>query len=259
MHPRRLYAHRGASAERPENTMPAFERAAEVGVDVLELDVHLTRDGHLIVSHDPTADRMAAAAVAWSAIDLADAQQLDAGWGFLAPDGTRPYAGKRIHAPTLEQVLDAFPRMRINVDIKKDGRAVDAILELVERRQAADRVTIASFHLGAVVAVRRRGYGGETALSSSEVGSLLAMPALLWRQLPFTGTAAQVPTHQGPLRLDRAPFIAKCHSLGLRVDFWTVDDRDEAVRLLALGADGIMTNHPAAIRDVFVSSAPAAR
>jgi glycerophosphoryl diester phosphodiesterase len=249
MHPRRLYAHRGASAERPENTMPAFERAAEIGVDALELDVHATRDGHLIVAHDDTALRTAGAQVAWSDLDLADAQRLDAGWGFVAPDGTRPFAGKGITVPTFAEVLDAFPALRLNVDIKGE-RSVELMLELVRGRDAEDRVTVASFQMGTLVELRRRGYGGETGLSRAEVASLLALPAVLWRQLPFTGTAAQVPTHQGPIRFDRAAFIAKCHSVGLRVDFWTIDDPDEAARLLALGADGIMTNDPAAIRSV---------
>ena len=95
------------------------------------------------------------------------------------------------------------------------------------------------------------GYGGETALSQYEVATMFAMPAVLWRQLPFTGNAAQIPTHQGPLRFDRAPFIAKCHSVGLRVDFWTIDDVTEAQRLLELGADGIMTNDPAALKSLF--------
>jgi len=79
------------------------------------------------------------------------------------------------------------------------------------------------------------------------------MPAMLWRQLPFTGSAAQVPTKQGPLRFDRPAFIAKCHSLGLRVDFWVVDDRAETARLLELGADGIMTNDPATLRPLFTA------
>jgi len=252
----RLYAHRGASAERPENTMTAFERAVEVGVHALEMDVHLTRDGHVIVTHDHTARRMCAVDAPWSALDLADVRRLDAGWGFLAPDGTRPFAGRGVGVPTFEEVLDAFPRLRLNVDIKigrarRVARAVDVVMDLVRRKQAEDRVTIASFHLATMVAIRRRGYGGETGLSRGELASLLSVPAMLWRQLPFTGTAAQVPVSQGAIRFDRAPFIAKCHSLGLRVDFWTVDDPATAERLLALGADGIMTNDPAAIRPLF--------
>ena len=255
MHERRLYAHRGASAERPENTMAAFERAVELGVDGLEMDVHVTRDGHVIVVHDDTARRMTAAAAPWIALDLADVRGLDAGWGFVAPDGTRPFAGCGIRVPTLEEVIDAFPRVRLNVDIKRGARALAATLELVRGMKVEDRVTLASFHLGTLVGLRRRGYGGETGLSRGEIASLLSLPALLWRQLPFTGTAAQVPIGQGAIRFDRAPFVAKCHSLGLRVDFWTIDDPATAERLLALGADGIMTNDPAALRPLFQHTA----
>jgi glycerophosphoryl diester phosphodiesterase len=250
VHPRRLYGHRGASAERPENTMIAFRRAVELGVDALEMDVHLTRDEQLIVAHDPTAARTCGPPLAWADLDLADARSLDAGWGFVADDGARPFAGKSICVPTFEEVLVEFPATPINVDLKGE-RAVELMLALVRRFKAEDRVTLASFQTKTAVALRRRGYGGGTALSQGEVASLLALPAVLWRQLPFTGTAAQVPTHQGVIRFDRATFVAKCHNLGLRVDFWTIDDPEEAKRLLALGADGIMTNDPAKLRGVF--------
>jgi glycerophosphoryl diester phosphodiesterase len=250
MHERRLYAHRGASAERPENTMPAFERAVELGVDALELDVHLTHDAQLVVAHDDTAARTTGAQLPWAELDLAEIQRLDAGWGFVAKDGARPFAGKGITVPTFEDVLLAFPDVHINVDIKAES-AVDLAVDLVRRLGAEDRVTLASFQLRTLVEARRRGYAGETALSQPEIASLLSLPAMLWRQLPLTGNAAQVPTKHGPVRFDRAAFVAKCHSLGLRVDYWVVDDRDEAQRLMALGADGIMTNDPAAIAPLF--------
>ncbi|MEJ7598686.1 MAG: glycerophosphodiester phosphodiesterase family protein [Kofleriaceae bacterium] len=250
MHPRRLYAHRGASAERPENTMTSFERALEIGVDALELDVQLTRDHQIIVVHDDSCARTTGAQTTWATLDLAAAQALDAGWGFVAADGTRPFAGKGISVPTFEELLDAFPGVRLNVDVK-GGAAVDAMIGLLRRKRAEDRVTLASFQTGTSVALRRKGYAGETALSSGEVASLISLPSLLWRQLPFTGTAAQVPTHRGPLRFDRTPFIAKCHSVGLRVDFWTINDPAEVARLLALGADGIMTDDPQSMRPLF--------
>jgi glycerophosphoryl diester phosphodiesterase len=169
----------------------------------------------------------------------------------------RPFAGKAIAIPTFEQVLDAFPGIRINVDLK-GARAVEIMLELIRRKRADDRITLASFQLRTLVQVRRHGYGGETALSQGEVATLLGLPAMLWRQLPFTGTAAQVPVRAGRIHFDRAAFIAKCHSIGLRVDFWTVDDRAEAARLLELGADGIMTNDPGAIRSLFAPPSAAA-
>jgi glycerophosphoryl diester phosphodiesterase len=251
MHARRLYAHRGASAERPENTHPAFERALEIGVDALELDVHLTRGGYFIVAHDDTALRTTGVRVAWPDVDLADVQRFDAGWGFIAPDGSRPFAGHGITVPLFEDVLRAYPDVQLNVDLKGEG-AVPKMLELLRRHGVEDRVTLASFNTLTLVAVRRAGFAGETGLSQGEIGSLFSLPALLWRQLPFTGTSAQVPVHHGPIRFDRAPFIAKCHSVGLRVDFWTIDDPGEASRLLDLGADGIMTNDPAALKPLFV-------
>ena len=93
MHSRRLYAHRGATADRPENTMVAFQRAVEIGVDALELDVHLTRDQAFVVAHDDTSLRMCGAGVAWHEIDLAETQRLDAGWGFVAKDGSQRTPG----------------------------------------------------------------------------------------------------------------------------------------------------------------------
>lgn len=250
MHERRLYAHRGASAERPENTLISFARAVELGVHALELDVHATRDGEIIVHHDESALRMAGVPLAWASLDYADARELDVGWGFIAPDGTRPYAGKRIAVARFAEVVATFPGVHLNVDVK-DPRAAAGTVDIVKRAGAEDRVTLAAFQLGTLVKIRRGGYAGETALAQSEVASLAALPAVLWRQLPFTGTAAQVPVNAGPLRFDRPAFVAKCHSLGLRVDYWTIDDPAEAERLLALGADGIMTNDPVALLPLF--------
>lgn len=252
MHARRLYAHRGASAERPENTLPAFARAIEIGVDALEMDVQVTRDDQLIVVHDDTGLRTTGTPTAWAELDLAEVRRLDAGWGFINAAGMRPFAGQAIGVPTFEEVLDSFPGVRINVDLK-GARAVELMLALLANKRADDRVTLASFQLATLVAVRRRGYAGETALAQAEVATLLALPALVWRQLPYTGTAAQVPVRAGAIRLDRPAFIAKCHSIGLRVDYWTVDDVGLAARLLELGADGIITNDPAALRPLFLA------
>ena len=144
-------------------------------------------------------------------------------------DGSRPFAGKGISVPTFEEVLRDVPDVHINVDIKGDGRRSKPMLELVRRIDAEERVTIASFHTAT------DGRGAPRAATPARPRSRRARsrrcsrcPRVLWRQLPFTGTAAQVPTHQGPLRFDRATFIAKCHNLGLRVDFWTIDDRDRS-------------------------------
>jgi glycerophosphoryl diester phosphodiesterase len=251
MHRRLLYAHRGAAAELPENTMRAFARAIEIGVDAIETDVHMTRDGHVVISHDPTAERMANTRVAWRDIDIADARRLDCGWGFVAADGSRPHAGCGIGPCTLEEALVEFSAVRFNVDLKQATPSIVLpVLAVLARTRAAERVTLASFRYRTLVEVRRRGHA-DTALSRPEVAALLATPDAIWRRLPRTGTAAQIPLRAGPLRLDRADFIARCHRLGLRVDYWTIDKRAEAARLLALGADGIMTDDPAALVELF--------
>jgi glycerophosphoryl diester phosphodiesterase len=251
--PLRLYAHRGASAEAPENTLPAFERALAIGVDALELDVHQTRDGHPVVSHDPTAARMAGRPVAWKQLDLAEARRLDLGWGFVAPDGSRPFAGRGVRIPTFDELLAELPaEVVLNVDLKQATPSmVPAMLEVIRRRRAAHRVVLASFHYRTLLEVRRRGYPGPTALSQPEVMAVLGTPRALLARLPYLGTCAQVPVRAGPIVLAGPRFLARCHGLGMRVDFWTINDPGEARRLLALGADGIMTDDPAAIAPVF--------
>jgi glycerophosphoryl diester phosphodiesterase len=254
-HDFRLYAHRGASAELPENTLPAFRRALALGVDALEMDVHLTRDGHPLVSHDEHAGRMGGVKARWSELDLSEAQRVDLGQGFVDPDGGRPHAGKGFRAPTFEEVLVELPGVRVNVDIKQARPPmVSPLLRLIRKHKAEDRVTLASFQTRTLIAVRQRGYGGETALAQGEVAALCALPRRVIEALALVGDAAQVPVKVGPVVMGSRWFIDKCHALGMRVDFWTINDPDEAKRLIALGADGIMTDDPArlapALRDV---------
>jgi len=233
--------------------MPAFRRALEIdGVDALEMDVHMTRDGVPVVSHDPGADRMAGVDVLWKDVDLTDARRFDLGARFVDRAGNR-FAGRGIAIPTFEEVLVELPGVRINVDIKqREPSMVRAMLTLIRRLRAEERVTIASFHWSTLFGVRRRGYGGDTALSRPEVMMLAASPRRVWRALPFVGAAAQIPERAGPVTMASRGFIAKCHDVGLRVDFWTIDDPARAEALLELGADGIMTDDPAAIAPIFV-------
>jgi glycerophosphoryl diester phosphodiesterase len=247
-----FYAHRGATAEQPENTMPSFRRALELGADVIETDVHLSADGHVIISHDPDCRRMAGAPLAFRRARLDQIRALDAGHGFVDAQGKRPFLGKGYCIPTFEEALVELPGVRFNVDIKQPGlRMVRAILGLIRRLGAADRVVLASFHLSTLLAVRSMGYEGKTSLARPEVATLLFAPRAAFRALPLKGQMVQIPTRSGPIQLATPAFIQKCHDLGLRVDFWTINDPGEARRLLAMGADGIMTDDPAAMAPVF--------
>src|SRR5687768_7474650 len=127
----RLYAHRGAAAEEPENTLPSFRRALEHGADALEMDLHMTADGHVVVSHDPDGFRMAGVHAEIRRSMLTDVRRWDVGWGFVR-DGARPFAGRRYHMPTLEEVLVELPGVPLNIDVKQSrpdmvGRVVSLL------------------------------------------------------------------------------------------------------------------------------------
>lgn len=245
-----LYAHRGASAELPENTIPAFLRALEVGATAIETDVHRTRDGHVVISHDPTGEGAARVPRSIRTATLAEVKGWDVGCGPRVRRGrAAPHA--RFTMPTLEEALEALPGVPFNVDIKQhDEDTAAAVVAAVRRASAEARVLLTSFDARTVQRVRRLGYRGPTGLGQAEVLRLLALPVAVLRAAPLAGRAAQIPVRAGPIRLDRAALVAKAHRLGIEVHYWTINDPAEAERLLALGADAVMTDDPAAVAPV---------
>lgn len=249
--PVRLYAHRGAAAELPENTMESFARALEIGADALEMDGHLSADGHVVISHDPSALRTCGVDARFRDCRLDEIRGWDAGREFFRARGGSP-GGERYRVPTLGEVLDEFPDVIINLDLKQvTPPMVEPVLEAVSRRGAADRVVLASFSLFTCLAIRRAGYPGQTALPRAEMAALLALPPSLFARLPYRGQVAEIPPRFGPIDLASPGFLARCRRLELRVDYWTINDAAEAERLLEAGADGIMTDDPAALIGVF--------
>ena len=232
----RLYAHRGASARAPENTLAAFAAALDDGADALELDVHRTADGHFVVAHDPDGARLAG-----TPERIAD----------LSLEGVRGWRVAGEPLPSLAEVLTAFPDTPLSIDLKPDEpAAVAPLLELLAAHGGEDRVTIASFHGRLVWRARRLGWQGRTALTRTEVAVLKLAPLAVAR-LVVRGQAAQVPRRSGAVHLDRRSFLERCRALGIRADFWVVNDPDEARRLLAAGATGIMSDDPARLVSVF--------
>lgn len=232
--------------------MVGFRRALERGADALETDVHLTADGHVVVSHDPSALRCAGIDCELRSARLDQVRQWDAGRAFVDPDGARPFAGGGHAIPTLEELLVEFAGVPLNLDIKQsDPPMVRPLLDLLRRHRAEERVTLASFHMATLLRVRLAGYGGPTSLPRAEIMAMLVAPAWLFALLPWRGQAAQLPLRAGSRRFDSAEVVARCRSLDLRLDYWVVDDPATAERLLALGADGIMTDDPRAIAPVF--------
>jgi glycerophosphoryl diester phosphodiesterase len=220
-HSIRVYAHRGASRELPENTLPAFRRALELGADALETDVHATADGVLVASHDPDGARVFGVARQIAQCSFEEVRA----WG----------------VPSLVEVVRQFPGVPVNVDLKVD--VPDLAVETLRRLGAEQQVTLASFRSSTLRRVRALGYRGDTGLGRSEVARLLSLPVAAQRG-PLRPPGRYV---QLPVSLAHPRVVARCHALGLRVDYWTVNDPAEARRLVQLGADGIMTDDPALI------------
>ncbi|MFV2072749.1 MAG: glycerophosphodiester phosphodiesterase family protein [Thermoanaerobaculales bacterium] len=244
-HELRLYGHRGASSRLPENTLPAFAAALEDGANALEFDIRRTADGHFVVAHDPDGIRMAGVAEEIRNISLDQVKRwnVGAGAGFDDPN--------HYLVPTLEETMQAFPGIPMSIDLKPDDPGmVSPLLEVVTRHHAEDRVTLASFSSRVVREIRRLGYRGRTTLSKLEVALVRFLPAAMARRY-VSGNAAHIPVQHGLVRLDGARFIARCRALGLRVEYWVVDDPREARRLLDAGATGIMTDDPAAVAPAF--------
>ena len=240
----RLYGHRGAPAHLPENTLAAFEKALADGANALELDVHPTADGHFVVAHDADGQRMAGVSERINESLLDQVRK----WNVAAGAGSN--LGHH-SIPTLSETLDAFPDVPMSIDLKPDDPgAVAPLLDVVTRHGAEDRVTLASFSTRVVKEIRRLGYPGRTTLSKSEVALLRFLPGAIARRF-VAGNAAHIPVTHSGIRLDGRAFITRCRSLGLRVEYWVVDDPNEARRLLDLGATGIMSDDPALIAPVF--------
>ena len=228
---RLVVAHRGASAQAPENTLEAFRLGIEQGADALELDVRLSADGIAVVIHDPTIDRTTNGTGAVAGLSLEELQRSDAG------------GGARI--PTLRAVLDSFPSIPILLEVKAP-EAQGAVATEIDRAGARERVVIASFQHRALEQLRQGPYliGADrrdvTALYT--LGRLhleTASPRCLCYAVPWRW--------RGKLEVPRPWFIRAATRQNRPVHVWTVDEPELAKLLWNRGACGIITNRPAAI------------
>ena len=232
------FAHRGGASEAPENTMPAFEQAVRLGYRYLETDAHLTADGVLVAFHDDRLDRVTdgtgvIAQLPWSTVQRAKV------------DGREPI-------PLLEDLLAAWPEIRINIDPKHDAVA-EPLAAAILRTGSVDRVCIGAFSDRRIAKVKvLTGPGLCTSMGPMEVARLVSAsrggPGLGGVRSP----CAQVPPRQGRVPLVTRRFVDTAHRLGVQVHVWTIDDRAEMARLLDLGVDGIMTDRPQVLKELLV-------
>ena len=241
-------AHRGASARAPENTLEAFRLAVEAGAGGLELDVHLTREGKVVVIHDATVDRVTDGSGAVAGMALVEVRRLDAGNSF-SPDGgqTFPYRGRGVGIPTLAEVYEEFPDTCVNADIKEARQGAEkAVLRVIQDAAAEGRTLVASTDHAVMRRFRKvSGSRISTGASRREIAAFYVLSKLHLEALVNPAyEALQAPVEHQGIKLVTPRFLKAAHSSGVRVDVWTINDAAEMRRLLDLGVDVIMTDFP---------------
>ena len=242
-----IYAHRGGAALRPENTIVAFDHGLSFGVDGLELDVHLSRDGVVVVHHDETLERTTSGRGRVSARTIDEIERLDAGYWFHPAGGgpPYPYRDQGIGVPRLGAVLRRYPGIPIIIELKSsDPELAHRTLDDVRAADAVDRVVIGSFYWRALHHARKHEPRVRTGSSREETRLALYKSYLRWPlgRPPFQ--EFQVPECVGRTTVVSPRFIAHAHRAGVPVKVWTVDDRQTMERLITWGVDGLISDRP---------------
>ena len=242
------FAHRGGAKIVPENTLEGFSEGLQAGAGVLELDVHTTADGTVVVIHDETVDRTTDGSGAVHEMALPEVKRLDAGYWFT-PDGgkTYPYRGKGVSIPTMEEVYRKFTDVPINVEIKGKRPGIEeALWRIIEGAGAEERTLVVSEDSGTIRRFREASHR-KVATASSRLELILFW---LLGRLHLGGLskpsyqALQGPDTYKGLRIVTPELVRGAHERGLRVDVWTIDHEPDMRRLLGFGVDGIMTDRP---------------
>jgi len=252
--------HRGCAGLAPENTLPSFERALAEGARILESDVHLTRDGVPVLLHDDDVARTTDGSGRATGLTFGELRKLDAGHRFQ-PEGEEgfPWRGKGLRIPSLEEALAALPGARFNLELKED------VPGLVERTLAvvrdADRAATTLLTAGDDAIMKRlrelaRAEGVPVALGAS-VGDIVDFVRTAGGDgAPREGPMAlQIPTHFGGRPLVTPELVRHAHAHGVQVHVWTINDPDEMHRLLDLGVDGLISDHPGRVVRVIADRA----
>lgn len=238
-----LIGHRGAAGLAPENTMPSFRLAVETWeVDMIELDVHATADGHCVVIHDPTTERTCDRPGVVAEMTLAELRGLDFGYGFAAEGGEFTFRGQGISVSTFDEVLEEFPDTRFTAEVKT-GAAQEPLFETIRRHDATDRVIAAG--LSHRDRDRFGEYDGAISGSMRDVRRFYTLHLLhLARFRAPDFDVFQVPEHYRGRRIVRPRFIRDAARHGVPVHIWTVNETADMARLLDWGVDGIITDRP---------------
>lgn len=242
-----VYAHRGGAALRPENTIVSFDHGLSLGADALELDVHLSRDGVVVVHHDTTLNRTTGTKGPLASLTADELARVDAGYWFQAADstGVYPFRGQGIGIPRLREVLTRYPDAPLIIELKvNDPELAKRAIEEVRGAGAVDRVAFGSFGWRVLHAAREIEPRIPTGGSQEEVRWALYRSWVRWPLGATRYREFQVPEQSGLTRIVTPRFIQHAHRAGLPVKVWTVNEPADMRRLLDWGADAIISDRP---------------
>lgn len=242
-----VIAHQGGDELWPGNTLFAFQNAADLGVDVLEMDLHITADGVLVLIHDETVDRTTNGTGEVEALTLEELKQLDAGYDWSMDDGaTTPFRGQGITIPTLEEVFSTFPNYRMTIEIKKTNVSMaKPFCNMIREYNMEDKVLVASFHDERLDEFRAE--CPEVATSSARTETtvfVLLTKAFLGGFYSPHFYALQVPQESSGITVMTEGFVRAAHARNLAVEPWTINDEETMRKFITWGVDGIITDRP---------------
>jgi glycerophosphoryl diester phosphodiesterase len=264
------YAHQGGAWESPSSTLHAIAHALEAGATAIELDVHATADGELVVCHDATVDRTTASSGTIASFTLAELRSMDFSYWWIPgadvtpgrPAEEYPFRGrapedKEFGIATLREVLERLPGVVLNLDIKQTAPVVapyeEALARLLAEYDRVDDVIVASFLDPATDAFR--GFAPKVPTSAGTMATADAWRAVqAGEAMPdMPHVAFQVPERFGDQLVVDERFVAAAHAAAKAVHVWTINDRESMSRLLDLGVDGIISDLPTTLCGVLAA------
>jgi glycerophosphoryl diester phosphodiesterase len=245
---RPVIGHRGDSAHFPENTIPSFDRAIELGVDAIEFDLRVSRDGEIVIIHDPTVDRTTNGTGAVNSLTLAELKQLDAGARF-SPDGGRtfPFRGQGLSIPTFDEMLARYASIPLLIEVKilEAGQRAPAVLD---RHKASRRVLLDSTDAEALEPFR--GLSLITGASLRDVVSILPQTLLGLPLGQVSYRAFCVPLWYNGIPVPVRRLARAGRRSGIPTHVWTINDPRAAEDLWRGGVNGIISDDPGAMLEL---------
>ncbi len=237
----------------PGNTMPFLDGVADLGVDVLEMDAHMTKDGHPVLLHDDTVDRTTNGSGLVSDMSLDEIKALEVGGNWTQDDGASyPYKGQGMQIPTVEEVFQRFPDYPMVIEIKQESPSMALpFCDLIRRHDMAEKVLVPSFSDQAISEFRAACPEVATAAGSDEARNFVIANFLLASGLLEPAYQAfQVPEESGGIPVVIPHFVNSAQDHNLQVHVWTVNESEDMKRFIDMGVDGIMTDRPDRLLDL---------